>query len=46
MEFAANDAVAAHAEVELGVDQEESISPWIAAISCITAFAMVHSSHL
>ncbi len=34
------DALAAHAEVELGIDHEEFTSPWAAAVSSFIAFAV------
>ncbi|MHA3683464.1 VIT1/CCC1 transporter family protein [Leucobacter sp. HY1908] len=37
-ELTAHDALAAHAEVELGIDPEELTSPWAAAISSFIAF--------
>lgn len=40
VELTANDALAAHAEVELGIDHEEFTSPWVAAISSFIAFAV------
>lgn len=39
VELSAKDALAAHAEVELGIDQEEFTSPWVAAISSFISFA-------
>ncbi len=39
VELTANDALAAHAEVELGIDHEEFTSPWAAALSSFVAFA-------
>ena len=38
-ELTAKDALAAHAEVELGIDHEEFTSPWSAAVSSFVAFA-------
>lgn len=35
----AHNALAAHAEVELGIDPEEYTNPWIAAVSSFAAFA-------
>lgn len=40
VELTANDALAAHAEVELGIDHEEFTSPWAAALSSFVAFAV------
>lgn len=37
-ELTAHDALAAHAEVELGIDPEELTSPWSAALSSFVAF--------
>ncbi len=37
-ELTAHDALAAHAEVELGIDPDELTSPWHAAISSFVAF--------
>lgn len=37
-ELTAHDALAAHAEVELGIDPEEFTSPWSAALSSFIAF--------
>ena len=37
-ELTAHDALAAHAEVELGIDPEELTSPWQAALSSFVAF--------
>ncbi|WP_396278603.1 VIT family protein [Glutamicibacter creatinolyticus] len=39
-ELTANDALAAHAEVELGIDPEEYTSPWAAAFSSFIAFTV------
>lgn len=39
-ELTAHDALAAHAEVELGIDPEELTSPWQAAISSFIAFTL------
>lgn len=39
-ELTAHDALAAHAEVELGIDPEELTSPWIAAFSSFIAFTV------
>lgn len=39
-ELTAHDALAAHAEVELGIDPEELTSPWQAAISSFVAFTL------
>ena len=38
VELTAHDALAAHAEVELGIDPEEFTSPWAAALSSFVAF--------
>lgn len=38
VELTAHDALAAHAEVELGIDPEEFTSPWQAALSSFVAF--------
>ncbi|MGO1539335.1 MAG: VIT1/CCC1 transporter family protein [Leucobacter sp.] len=40
LELTEHDALAAHAEVELGIDHEEFTSPWAAAISSFVAFAI------
>src|SRR5690606_591465 len=40
LELTAHDALAAHAEVELGIDHEEFTSPWAAAVSSFVSFAM------
>lgn len=37
-ELTAHDALAAHAEVELGIDPEEYTNPWVAAFSSFIAF--------
>ncbi|MBP1326839.1 VIT1/CCC1 family predicted Fe2+/Mn2+ transporter [Leucobacter exalbidus] len=39
-ELTARDALAAHAEVELGIDPNEYTSPWIAAVSSFVAFTV------
>ncbi|MGJ6980665.1 VIT1/CCC1 transporter family protein [Aestuariimicrobium soli] len=39
-ELTAHDALAAHAEVELGIDPEELTSPWLAAFSSFVAFTV------
>lgn len=39
-ELTAHDALAAHAEVELGIDPDELTSPWVAAWSSMVAFAL------
>ncbi|GAA1587337.1 hypothetical protein ACIFOC_02520 [Leucobacter aridicollis] len=39
-ELSEHDALAAHAEVELGIDPEEYTSPWAAAISSFIAFTI------
>lgn len=39
-ELTAHDALAAHAEVDLGIDPEEFTSPWSAAISSFIAFTL------
>ncbi|QIK63903.1 VIT family protein [Leucobacter viscericola] len=39
-ELTAHDALAAHAEVELGIDPEELTSPWLAALSSFVAFTI------
>lgn len=39
-ELTAHDALAAHAEVELGIDPEELTSPWAAAASSFVAFTL------
>lgn len=39
-ELTAHDALAAHAEVELGIDPEEFTSPWAAALSSFVAFTV------
>ncbi|MEZ5190579.1 MAG: VIT family protein [Schumannella sp.] len=38
VELTAKDALAAHAEVELGIDHEDFTSPWAAAISSFVSF--------
>lgn len=40
VELTAKDALAAHAEVELGIDHEEFTSPWAAAASSFISFAV------
>lgn len=39
-ELTAHDALAAHAEVELGIDPNELTSPWVAALSSFVAFTV------
>jgi VIT1/CCC1 family predicted Fe2+/Mn2+ transporter len=39
-ELTAEDALAAHAEAELGIDADEQTSPWHAAFSSFVAFAL------
>jgi len=39
-ELTAHDALAAHAEVELGIDPEEFTSPWAAAFSSFVSFTV------
>ena len=39
-ELTAHDALAAHAEVELGIDPEEFTNPWHAALSSFVAFTV------
>lgn len=39
-ELTAHDALAAHAEVELGIDPDELVSPWHAAISSAISFVL------
>jgi Uncharacterized membrane protein len=39
-ELTAHDALAAHAEVELGIDPEELTNPWVAALSSFIAFTV------
>ena len=39
-ELTAHDALAAHAEVELGIDPDELTSPWQAALSSFVAFTI------
>ena len=39
-ELTAHDGLAAHAEVELGIDHEEFTSPWLAAGSSFVSFAV------
>lgn len=39
-ELTEHDALAAHAEVELGIDPEEYTSPWVAAFSSFIAFTL------
>ena len=38
-ELTAHDALAAHAEVELGIDHREFTNPWVAAFSSFVSFA-------
>ena len=38
VELTAHDALAAHLEVELGIDQDDLVNPWHAAISSAIAF--------
>ena len=40
VELTAHDALAAHAEIELGIDPEEYTSPWVAAFSSLVAFTV------
>ena len=40
VELTAHDALAAHAEVELGIDPEEFTSPWAAALSSFVSFSV------
>lgn len=40
LELTAKDALAAHAEVELGIDPEDFTSPWAAAVSSFVAFTL------
>jgi len=40
MELTAHDALSAHLEVELGIDQDDLINPWHAAISSAIAFTL------
>ena len=39
-ELTEHDALAAHAEVELGIDPEELTNPWLAALSSFVAFTV------
>lgn len=39
-ELTAHDALAAHAEIELGIDPDELTSPWAAAVSSFIAFTI------
>lgn len=39
-ELTAHDALAAHAEIELGIDPDELTSPWAAAVSSFVAFTV------
>lgn len=39
-EMTEHDALAAHLEVELGIDQEDLVSPWHAALSSAVAFTL------
>lgn len=39
-ELTAHDALAAHAEVELGIDPEELTNPWVAAFSSFVSFTV------
>jgi VIT1/CCC1 family predicted Fe2+/Mn2+ transporter len=38
VELTAHDALAAHLEVELGIDQDDLVNPWHAALSSAIAF--------
>lgn len=40
VELTANDALAAHAEIELGINHEEFTSPWAAAVSSFVSFTV------
>jgi vacuolar iron transporter family protein len=40
IELTAHDALAAHLEVELGIDQDDLVSPWQAALSSAVAFTL------
>lgn len=40
IELTAHDALAAHAEIELGIDHREFTSPWLAAFSSFVSFAV------
>ena len=40
VELTAHDALAAHLEVELGIDQDDLVNPWHAAISSAIAFTI------
>ena len=40
VELTAHDALAAHAEIELGIDPEEFTSPWVAAFSSFVSFTV------
>ena len=40
VELTAHDALAAHLEVELGIDQDDLVSPWQAAVSSAVAFTV------
>lgn len=40
VELTAHDALAAHLEVELGIDQEDLVNPWHAAISSAISFTV------
>ena len=39
-ELTAHDALSAHLEVELGIDQDDLVNPWHAAISSAIAFTL------
>ncbi|MDO4783569.1 MAG: VIT family protein [Propionibacteriaceae bacterium] len=39
-ELSAKDALAAHAEAELGIDSSEQVSPWLAAVASAIAFTL------
>ncbi|MCA0253289.1 MAG: VIT family protein [Actinobacteria bacterium] len=39
-ELTAHDALAAHAEVELGIDHQDFTNPWVAAFSSFVSFAV------
>lgn len=39
-DLSAKDALAAHAEAELGIDSDEQVSPWLAAVASAVAFIL------
>jgi VIT1/CCC1 family predicted Fe2+/Mn2+ transporter len=39
-ELTAHDALSAHAEIELGIDSEKQVNPWVAALASFVSFAL------